>query len=264
MAGRWTKEEEERYRKELYELYVLQNKTISEVAHELRLRSDKTVYVRLGRLGIPTCREKKARANNKRGDIVLPKYSRDLAELFGILLGDGHITHFQIWVTLGTKEAAYAEYVRLLLQNLFGGMPRIAVRKTEYKDVYLGSTMATKWLFKEGLVANKVSSQVDVPAWVFTKKGYMQSFLRGFFDTDGSIYKLRHGAQISLTNYSLPLLCSLQKMLQLLRYHPSAVSGFHLYLTRTSDIRRFFNEVKPANKKHQDRYKKLYNVAPIG
>lgn len=257
MARKWTKGEEEKYRKELHNLYVVQNKTVGEVATILHLGSYQTAYDRLKRLGIKTCREKKEHCNNKRTDIQLPTRSCALAELLGILLGDGSITHFQVCVTLGTKEMAYAKYVLTLMQKIFGGTPRLAIRKSGYKDVYLGSTLATNWLFGQGLVRNKVLSQVDTSAWVFTKAGYMRSFLRGFFDTDGSICALRHGTQISLTNYSRPLLSSLQKMLQLLRYHPSAVSSHKVYLTRIPEIKRFFREIQPANPKHQRRFKKF-------
>jgi DNA-binding transcriptional regulator WhiA len=257
MARRFTVEEENKYREELYELYVVQNRTISEIADILKLGSFQTVYDRLKRLQIPTCREKKERCNNKRTDIRLPTRSCELAELLGVLLGDGSITHFQIWVTLGVKEMAYAKYVAVLIKHVFGGTPKIAIRGNNYKDVYLGSTVATNWLFNEGLVHNKVLSQVGVPMWIFEREEYMESFIKGFFDTDGSIYELRHGLQISLTNFSLPLLCSLQKMLEALRYHPSAISSHKVYLTRVPEIKRFFREIQPANPKHQRRFKKF-------
>ena len=263
MARRWTIEEEEKYRKELRDLYIVHNKTIGEIASVLNLHSYQTVYDRLKRLRIKTCREKKEHCNNKRTDIRIPSYSSELAELLGVLLGDGSITHFQIWVTLGTKEMAYAKYVLTLIQKVFGGTPRITIRKSGYKDVYLGSTLATKWLFQEGLVRNKVLSQVGVPTWIFDSDDYMKSFLRGFFDTDGSIYKLRYGTQISLTNHSWPLLCSLQKMLQLLRYHPSAISLHKVYLTRVPEIKKFFREIQPANPKHQRRFKKFIKHASV-
>lgn len=264
MARRWSTGEEERYRKELYKLYIVQNKTIGEIAGILNLRSYRTVYDRIQRLRIPTCRDKKEHCNNKRDDILLPARSCELSELFGILLGDGSITHFQIWVTLGTKEMAYAKYVLLLMQKVFGGKPKMFIRKSGHKNVYLGSTLATNWLFKEGLVRNKVLAQVDVPKWIFKRDDHMSSFLRGFFDTDGSIYRLRYGVQISLTNYSLPLLRSLQKILRTLRYNPSTVSAHKVYLTRVSDIKRFFSEIKPANPKHQRRFRKFLRNAPVG
>ncbi|MDO8522156.1 MAG: LAGLIDADG family homing endonuclease [bacterium] len=254
MAKKWTKSEEDRYGSELRTLYISQNKTISEVGLILNI-APQTVFSRLHRLGIPTCREKKLFVNNQRKDIILPKTrSATLAELLGVLLGDGHISHFQVIITLGSKELKYAHHVSSLLKNVFGKKPKISVRSTGYRDVYLGSTAITSWLMREGLVSNKVEDQVDAPLWIFKKREYMIAFLRGFFDTDGSIYKLKYGIQLSFTNKSLPLLYSLQKMLRALGYAASAMSAYRVYVTRVSEVERFFREIKPANAKHQRRF----------
>ncbi len=256
MARRWTKSEENVCRKELLHLYVRENRTISEIGKILHLASG-SIYDRLRRLGIHTCRNRKTHFNNRRNDIALPKRSSELAELMGCMLGDGCLTHYQVTVTLGTKELSYAKHIKKLMRHLFGGTPKISIRSNGHKVVYLGSTLATDWLFSEGLVRNKMRAQVGVPKWIFSRREYMKSFLRGFFDTDGSIYKLRYGVQMSFCNRSMPLLCSLQTMLQALGYKPSAISGYNLYLTRKSEIQRFFRDVKPANLRHFRRYREM-------
>jgi DNA-binding transcriptional regulator WhiA len=259
MAKRWTKEEEACYRKELKQLYVKENKTIDEISKIIGI-APQTAYDRLKRLGIKTCPQRKAHYNNKRTDVKIPThYTPDLAEFFGVMLGDGHVSHFQMVVNLGDKEMEYARYVVGLIEKNFHIKPKISVRKKGYKDVYIGSVDVTSWLVSEGLVFNKVKSQVDVPKWIFSDEEFMKRFLRGFFDTDGSVYKLCHGMQISLKNYSHPLLKSLQKMLSRLGYKPSRISSHSVYVTRTSDIERFFKEVQPANAKHKKRYNKLIN-----
>ncbi len=254
MARRWTTAEENVYRAELVRLYVVENKTISDIGKILNL-SGATVYDRLIRLQIPSCRQNKEHSDNRRSDVWTPTvHSHKLAELFGIMLGDGHISHFQMTVTLGTKEAAYARYVRLLIRKTFGGTPRITMSSRGHTTVYLGSTEITKWLKTEGLVQNKVAAQVGVPQWIFGDTKYMSGFLRGFFDTDGSVYRLRYGIQISLTNRSMPLLVSLQSMLRRLGYTPSAVSADRVYLTKVPDVQRVFREIRPMNPKHRCRY----------
>ncbi len=220
--------------------------------------AEQTVFSRLKRLGIKTQPFLKENYLKKRKDVKLPlKYTEDLAEFFGVMLGDGHISHFQMIVHLGTKEASYADYICLLIKKIFNTNAKIAIRKTKYRDVYVGSTSITTWLLKEGLVHNKVVSQVDIPKWIFTKPKFMERFLRGFFDTDGSVYKLKFGIQISLTNYSYPMLISLQKMLFKLGYDPSEISTHRIYLTRISDVKKFFVEIQPKNKKHQERFEKF-------
>lgn len=257
------KKEEKKYKDELVEYYVRQNKTIREVGNILGI-SEQTVFKRLVRFNIKTQPFLKENYLKRRGDLQIPKkYSGDLAEFFGIMLGDGHVSHFQIVVSLGTKEASYADYICLLIKDIFNTQAKIGIRSTGYRDVYLGSTIITSWLFKEGLVRDKVKSQVDIPKWIFKKKEFAQRFIRGFFDTDGSIYKLRFGIQISLSNKSEPMLKSLHNLLFKLRYSPSVVSAGKVYLTRVSDVRRFFKEIKPKNQKHQKRFDEFIKCVDV-
>lgn len=254
MARRWNKTEENFYRNELRELYVRQNKTIAEIGALLKV-SEKTVFDRLNRLGIPTNPKGKMGYCNRSRTVVIPKSrSEKLSEFYGIMLGDGHISRFQIVVTLGTKELSYVEYVAALMSELFDAKPTILVRKDGYRDVYFGSVDLIKYLKADGFVTNKVKYQVDIPEWIFEKKEWMNSFVRGFFDTDGSVYKLRFGIQVSFTNKSARLLISLHKMLIALGYNPSAISTDRIYLTRRKDLTKFFSEIKPANTKHSRRY----------
>ena len=257
MARKWTKQEKEKYTKELKQLYIRENKTIKEIATFLDI-APQTVFKRLHMCGIKTIPECKENYRNIRTDLSIPKHlSNELAEFIGIMLGDGKLSHFQVLVTLGNKELHYANYVCDLMKGLFLVRPKISTRATGYHDVYIGSVLLTRWLMSQGLVTNKVKYQVDIPKWIFSKKEYMEMCLRGFFDTDGSVYKLRHGVQISFTNYSLPLLISLQSMLFRLGYSASRVSSHKVYLTKKDDLERFFREIQPQNSKHCLRYKKI-------
>lgn len=250
MPRPWTSEERKQKFLELQRLYVRDGRTISQVGKILGI-AEPTVFQRLQCFGIPS-----NPAFKRRQDVVLPsKYTPDVAEFFGIMLGDGKLSHFQVVVTLGTKEFSYAEYVVGIIKNIFGVHPKIALRRTGYKDVYFGSVAATKWLEEEGLVYNKVLAQVDAPKWIFWKPIFMKRFLRGFFDTDGSIYRLRWGRQIAFINKSIPLLRSIRDMLLSLHYTPSRVSGYKVYITKKEEIDRFFKEIIPQNRKHQERYR---------
>ncbi len=257
MARRWTTGEESNKYKELFQLYITENKSIGKIGKILNLKEN-SIYDRLLRLGIKPQRHQKLRFNNKRNDILIPKeYSPELSEFIGILLGDGHLTPTQVTVTLGNKEISYVNYTAKLINKLFGIEPNIIKTRKGFHVIYFGSTVVVRWLLSMGLVFNKVKSQVDVPTWIFLKQTFMEYFLKGFFDTDGSIYKLKFGIQIALTNRSLPILNSLRKCLTLLGFYPSKISNFRIYLTRRKDIVRFFDIIRPSNNKHQERYRLL-------
>lgn len=268
MARRWTKEEEAILRKELLGLYVDEKKTIFEIGDILGIRWQ-TVFDRMRRLGIETDKTRKINFK-RRDDIVIPSRSEHLAEFFGIMLGDGHLSYYQVTVTLGTKELEYARYVEQLFHTLFKVPVKLIVNRKGHKVVYFGSRRVVEWLLKEGLVNSKVKSQVGVPAWIYSQKSFMRKFLKGFFDTDGSIYRLRFGLQISFTNYSFPILEGLQKALQALNYKTSKLTGVNvkrLYLTKRDDIKRFFCEIQPANPKHKRRFRefeKQWVGSPVG
>lgn len=254
MPKKWTADEEAVKKKELFNLYIKKNKSIGEIAEILEI-GESTVYDRLLRLKIPIIRENKIGYNNKRNDIFFPKkFSENLAEFVGILLGDGHLSPTQVSVTLGKKNE-YDDYVVSLIEKIFKITPRKIF--TERKDavIYLGSTELVKWFISMGLVFNKVKSQVDFPKWIFQEKNYMRGVLRGFFDTDGSVYKLRHGVQFSYCNKSKPLLKSIRFILKELGFHPSKfTNNKNIYLTRKNDLIRYFNEIGFGNKKHEKRF----------
>jgi intein/homing endonuclease len=258
MARKWTQDEKKAHHAQMNRDYIIKNMTIAEIGASLNI-SEKTVFKRLKILGIPGCRINKENYSNKRKNITLPKkHSGALAEFFGILLGDGHLSKYQTMVTLGTKEDSYVQYVSRHFEKICGVPGTIGTRGNGYHDVYVGSIFLTNWLFSQGLVKHKVQSQVRVPEWIEQNPLFSKRFLRGFFDTDGSVYALRHGIQISFTNYSLPILESLQKMLIALEYSPSAVSCHKVYLTKQKDVIRFFSEIRPMNSKHTERFTKIW------
>lgn len=255
MSKKWNKKEEMLIHRELENLYVKENKTIGEIAQILGL-GQSTIYDRLLRLDIKPERSKKKKFNNKRDDIFIPKnYSSSLSEFIGVMLGDGHLTKMQVSVTLGTKEDSYVHYLAKLVKGLFKITPKVIKRDGKYNILYFGSVDVVDWLMSMGLVFNKVKKQVGVPIWIFKDKNFIKGFLKGFFDTDGSVYKLKFGVQLSFTNRSLPLLESVREGLLQLGFKPSRISRFRVYLTRKEDVVGFFEKISPVNKKHLKRYK---------
>jgi hypothetical protein len=257
MARRWNKQEEKVYRRELRYLYVVKNFSIHQVSELINI-SESAVYDRLQRLHIPTQRKQKLKYNNQNTTISIPSgYSSDLAEFVGILLGDGHLTLTQVTVTLGNKELAYVKYVADLMERLFHQKPKIVRTKRGDYVVYLGSTVLVKWLLSMGMAHNKVLSQVTVPGWCYSKQNYMKAVLRGLLDTDGSIYKMHQGMQISFCNRSKPMLHSVRLILLRLGFRPSKVGEKNVYLTRKADVARYAKYIGFANIKHQSRFKQF-------
>jgi hypothetical protein len=255
MPRRGTAQEEEKKRRELVELYVRRNMPIGKIADMLGL-AEVTVYDRLIRLNIKIQKELKPGYTHPR-NIPLPPYSGDLAEFCGIMLGDGNIGTAQLRVTVNAQtDLHYVPYVQDLFERLFAFRPRVTRYRYGRVDLYLTSASLVRCLSAIGLHSpNKVRDQVGVPAWIFDSLEYRWRFVRGFFDTDGSIYRLKHfnAMQMSFRNRSIPLLNGTRQALLDLGYHPSQISNHSVYLTRRTDIRRYVGEIGFGNVKHQFR-----------
>lgn len=258
MARRWSSEEERINKSELERLYIRDNRSLSEVAVILKV-SESGVYYRIKRLAIPIIRDRKLAYNNIRRDIVIPlNHTVDLAELVGILLGDGSLTKTQVVVTVNNNEQDYIRYIERLIKGIFTIQPKVVSRKKEHASyIYFGSTRAVRYFICMGLAFNKVREQVGVPQWIMEDKRYMGFCLRGLIDTDGSIYKLKFGVQLSFTNRSRRLLQNVRKIFRRLGFRPSKISGKSLYLTNRHDLIKYYQEIGFSNTKHQKRFLKF-------
>src|SRR3989338_3245556 len=254
MAKRWNKSEESIRKKELVEMYVRKNKTIGEIAKILNLEQS-SIFKRLLRLKIKSDPSKKNGYKNINYGVVIPgQYSSKLAEMLGILLGDGHLTPTQVTVTLGKKDE-YVDYVSDLMEQLFKVRPKVITTKDGHYVIYLGSARLVRWFLNMGLVFNKVGSQVNMPSWCFKNKRFLKNAVRGLIDTDGSVYKLRSGnVQMSFCNRSLPLLKSARLALLSLGLFPSQISGYNFYITRKDDLHRYYHKIGFNNKKNEKRF----------
>lgn len=166
-----------------------------------------------------------------------PPKSDDLAEFFGILLGDGGLTKEQWSITINSiADADYAEYLSRSTKKLFGFEPSIYKKKDCNALVVMGSGKKSIEFFTNyGLrVGNKVRQQVGVPGWITRDFSFSISCLRGLIDTDGGIFKHKYmvgGKQynylkLCFSNRSLPLIKFVSETLRLASFHPKEELNF--------------------------------------
>ena len=153
-----------------------------------------------------------------RKEINYPLKSIELAEFFGIFLGDGGIRgSHQLAVSFDYyKDAKYAIYVGNLIRRLFNLGHSVYKRKDNNgADVVVSSSHLIDFLKKYGIKAgNKVKNQIEVPIWVCKRLDYSIACLRSLVDTDGGLYQHRYRSngknyeylKLCFTNHSQPVL----------------------------------------------------------
>jgi hypothetical protein len=204
---------------------------------------------------------------NKKLPFKKPKKTRELAELIGILLGDGGISRYQIKITLHLKnDLAFSRYVVKLIEDLVGVKPSVHCREDcsvlniEISRIglvdYFTSSLGLK-------VGNKIRQKVNIPQWIMRKKEYRIACLRGLIDTDGTViihrYKSRDQfyvfKKLGFTNRSFPLLKSVNNILNELKIKNRITKDqYDVRIEAVADVRRYFDLVGSNNPKHLKRY----------
>ena len=205
--------------------------------------------------------------------IVPIRKSAALAEFMGILFGDGHVGKYQTTITLDSEtDAAYASYVAKFIEEHFNVVPHIRKRKhARAVELCISSVEFSSMMVRFGMVeGNKIHGNFRIPEWVFLSEVYIASFLRGLFDTDGSLYmerkiiKRRSYAYLGMiiTSASPVLRTDIMQAFQQLGYAPTCTTRqFSVFLRKKKDIVSYFNKISSHNSKHRVRYEMFQTEA---
>lgn len=212
-------------------------------------------------------------------DINIPPFSEQLAELVGIILGDGNVHFFQKgthnWSYMVRIAGHYTEdrdylsnHVIGLFRNQFGIEPKLHFQPSHNEMfVILHSKKLVDFLVTIGLHrGNKLKWTTGIPGWILQDRKYLTSCLRGLIDTDGSIYQMSnqdpHLLRIGFKNFNPTILSSVRDGFIQLGFHPSKIMrGVGFTLSRKEDIGNFLINVPFSNSKHLNRIKKF--VSPV-
>ena len=201
----------------------------------------------------------------------LNKSSR-LAEVVGIILGDGGVTDNQLKISLGSGvDREYAKVVSSLLSREFGEKPSWYECHNKI-DLCISGVELIEKLRKIGInKGNKVQMQVQIPEWIWTREQYIKSCLRGLMDTDGGAYFHHHWVGmikyrnfgLCFTNNSKPLVFSVAKILRAygIRNSISGENRVYVYdLKRVINYFRIIGSRNPKNKKKLDYHLSNSNI----
>jgi hypothetical protein len=271
------------------ELGLAMNYIVSELRYEKRLLS-KEAYERLCALTsqdyeefiVERLDDNWGRSKGGRKSIghpqIIKKSIKDekLAELIGIILGDGHVERRAIGKKIRcytVKIAGHIEQDRVYLSNHVSEIIKDIYEKrpTITKNSNYGVMWATvhgrgiiEDLMEKGLLTgNKKKNNQGIPEWIKENKAFLAKCLRGLIDTDGSIHhisKENRNLRICFTSYIPKLMKDVREGFIALGYNPSKViKENQFFITRKENVARYIKEIGFANEKH---LKRLESLAP--
>jgi len=191
-----------------------------------------------------------------------PLNSSELAELLGILAGDGHLGVYQATVTTNSDtDREHAEYIKMLCEKLFSVPVRISYRKKQKACVVVVSSKEVcRFLARKGMTqGHKIRSGMHMPPWVQARKVFRLAFIRGLFDTDGSVYvdihqikgRIYKNIAMMFSNRCLPLLADFKSTLESVGLHPTQKTKYAVFLRRKKEIQQYFKLIGFSNSKHK-------------
>jgi len=199
------------------------------------------------------------RPGNKTIEIKKPKLTKKLAEFLGILAGDGCVceTNSEISVTCSALvDKNYAEkHVGKLFARLFGVKPTILIRGTGITCRIYSKKLKEFLAKKQGFPVGNRKNRTFIPKRIRKNKKLLSCYLRGLFDTDGSVYgRRKNSIVINYTSYSGKFLEQIKKSLMALGFSP-CLSGNSIFIYNQKQADLFFKKIKPKNLKHIAKYK---------
>lgn len=211
-----------------------------------------------------------------------PKNSKELAEFYGAMLGDGNSHRTKYYHSRDDKRGVFAVrivgdskkdrnylefYLKSLVEKLFGIKGRINFIKGRNVVVleFFGIKLIEFLEKKEFPPGNKIKNKLRIPNWIKENKNYLKACLRGLYDTDGSVYKLTNqdSHQICFTNVNRGLMEDVRGGLIFLGINCSKISNKDIYITKKSELRKFLKLVGFSNDKHLDKVKMWKLDSPV-
>ncbi len=214
------------------------------------------------------------RAAGTQRHLRMPEKSAELAEFMGAIMGDGNISRIRGKPKVVCYEVRIAGHGELdydylkrhlggIASRLFGlaGKMRFHHSK-DHNCVYLtfSSKDLVEFLEQMGApVGNKMEQFLEIPDWVIAEDAFLRAYIRGLFDTDGSVFRMSNKdpqlLRIGLTSYNHSLIYDVRAALRNLGFHPSKPTNHErrIYLSRKADVRKYLKEIGFANDKHKRR-----------
>jgi intein/homing endonuclease len=196
--------------------------------------------------------------------------NEDVAELVGIILGDGHIhTKNNLITIVGSIEDLeyFKKRVMPLFELLFNKKP-ILKRRNDSNAYYLMiySKEILDFLINEVGLKRGSKEKAHSPKKIISNKKLIPHFLRGLFDTDGCIKfskqskDINYYPRIQIALRHSPIAKELKELFKILNFNygtwnESRFSGITFYqISGNKNTERWFKEISPNNPVHYTKY----------
>lgn len=169
----------------------------------------------------------------------------DLAELIGVLLGDGNIHAFPrtecVRLVSHSDKLGFIKYYSDLMERVIGKKPTVRRRSTaNATDIVVYEKHLSKRL---GIPTGSRSKLVvHLPDWISKSTELRRRYLRGLYEAEGSIHyhKSTYTHKLLFSNTNESMLSVVSAILTDLGFHPYT-HGFKVQVSRKEEVQKLKN-----------------------
>ena len=174
----------------------------------------------------------------------------DESEIIGIMLGDGNIMHNNRSIRLRVRELEFCQNFKRLIERTYG--IEAPLDNKYYYNCYANSTLLTNRISK------LTKHNKEIPEFILKGDNKIKSkFLRGFFDSEGSVDIIEHRRQIVLTQNNKKMLLQIKSLLIDLgiqsKYYKKNFGSDKLIISLVDNLEKYYNLIGFSIRYKQDK-----------
>lgn len=173
---------------------------------------------------------------------VYPEFKKtgDLAELIGVVQGDGHIGVFPrsevLLIFSNSNNPGFVKRYSGLVENIFKKRPALSKRRLEN---CIKISLYEKYISKRLGVPSgaRKHKKMPVPLWISENKRYIVRYLRGLYEAEGSfcVHEPTGTYKFLFCNKNISLLRNVFVLMRRLGFHPHK-SQYQIQISRKAEV----------------------------
>lgn len=166
----------------------------------------------------------------------------NLAELIGVVLGDGHICVYprteELRLISNSNNPGFIQRYAGLMEKVFEKRPYVIKSRL---------TNSTKIGFYEKFISRRIGIQsgarkclkIVVPKWILKKEEYIVRYLRGLYEAEGSfcVHKQTYTYKLFFSNKNRSMLNNVYNLMRIIGFHPHR-SLYQIQVSKKEEVYR--------------------------
>jgi DNA-binding transcriptional regulator WhiA len=176
------------------------------------------------------------------------KKNGDLAELIGVVLGDGHIRAYpraeELSIFSNSNNPGFVRRYSILVEKIFDKKPT--------KTIHSGQNCVRIRIYQKHIsdrlgipFSPRANLKISIPDWIISDKKYIVKYLRGLYEAEGShsIHKPTYTYKVQFSNRNVSMLENVFELVFMLGFHPHK-SKYMIQLSKKDEVSRFIKLIK--------------------